>query len=93
MDLGGKMFDPNVVETIMLGVMGLTVLGITEMLKKLFKANGAVAYLLSFIVSAGGTLYYLISQSIFTLPSFIGYTIIVFLSANGIYKATHGTNA
>jgi hypothetical protein len=93
MDLGGKMFDPNVVETIMLGAMGLTVLGITEMLKKLFKANGAVAYLLSFIVSAGGTLYYLIGQSIFTLPSFIGYTIIVFLSANGIYKATRGPYA
>jgi len=93
MDLGGKMFDPNVVETIMLGAMGLTVLGITEMLKKWFKASGIFAYVISFVVSAIGTLYYLIQNHVFTFPTMIVYTVLVFLSANGIYKATHGPYA
>lgn len=87
------MFDPTVVETIMLGAMGLTVLGITEMLKKWLKATGVAAYAVSLVVSAAGTAYYLIQGHIFTIPSMIGYTLLVFLSANGIYKATHGPNA
>lgn len=86
------MFDPAIVEIIMAGALGLTVLGVTEMIKKWLKASGFVAYLISFIVSVGGTLYYLISNAIFTVPALIGYSILVFLSANGIYKATHGPN-
>ena len=82
-------FDPSVVQVIMAGALGLTVLGITEMLKKALKATGAGAYLISLAVSAGGTAYYLISNHIFTVVYFAGYTIFVFLTANGIFKATH----
>ena len=87
------MFDPGVVETIMLGALGLTVLGITEMLKKWLKATGVAAYAVSLVVSAAGTAYYLITTHLFTIPLMLGYTFLVFLSANGIYKATHGPNA
>lgn len=86
------MFDPAIVTIIMAGALGLTVLGVTEMIKKWLKATGVIAYIISFIVSAAGTAYYLISTSTFAIPSFIGYTILVFLSANGIYKSTHGIN-
>lgn len=87
------MFDPSIVTIIMAGALGLTVVGVTEMVKKWIKATGVAAYLISFIVSAAGTAYYLISTATFTIPSMIGYSILVFLSANGIYKATHGTSA
>jgi hypothetical protein len=87
------MFDPAVVTIIMAGALGLTVLGVTEVVKKWLKATGIAAYLISLVVSAAGTAYYLITNSIFTIPSMLGYTILVFLSANGIYKATHGPTA
>jgi hypothetical protein len=93
MDQGGKMFDPTVIETIMLGALGLTVLGVTEMIKKWFKASGVLAYAISMAVSAAGTAYYLIQANSFTILSMIGYTFFVFLSANGIYKATRGPYA
>jgi len=87
------MFDPAIVTIIMAGALGITVLGITEVIKKWLKATGVAAYLISFVVSAAGTAYYLISTATFAIPTFIGYTILVFLSANGIYKSTHGPNA
>jgi peptidoglycan/LPS O-acetylase OafA/YrhL len=83
------MFDPAIVEIILGGVLGLTVLGVTEVIKKFLKASGAVAYLISLAVSAGATAYYLISQHIFALVPFIGYTLFTFAVANGIFKATH----
>ena len=87
------MFDPAVVSTIMLGALGLTVLGVTEMIKKALKATGVAAYAISAVISAAGTAYYLITAHIFTIPAMLGYTFFVFLSANGIYKATHGPTA
>ena len=83
------MFDPAIVEVILGGVLGLTVLGVTEVIKKALKASGVVAYLISFVVSAGATAYYLITQHLFTIVLFIGYTLYVFAVANGIFKATH----
>lgn len=83
------MFDPAIVEIILGGVLGLTVLGVTEVIKKFLKASGAAAYLISLAVSGAATAYYLISQHTFALITFIGYTLYVFAVSNGIFKATH----
>ncbi len=81
----------------MAGALGLTVVGVTEMIKRFLKATGAAGYLISLAVSAGATAYYLVSNHIFTILGMIGYTVGTFLVANGIFKATHtptngGTN-
>ena len=81
--------DFSVVTVIMTGALGLTVLGLTEMLKKALKAKGVVCYLISFVVSAGATAYYLVNQHIFTVLLFGGYTVATFLVANGIFKVAH----
>ena len=89
------MFNLDTVQTIMAGALGLTVLGVTEMLKRALKASGALAYVISALVSAAGTSYYLISQHLFAVPTMLAYTVLTFLVANGIFKATHtptGTN-
>jgi hypothetical protein len=84
----GSMFDSATVELILLGVGGLTVVGITQMVKTWLKASGALAYVISAAVSAIGTAYYLVKAGAFAVPVFVGYTIFVFLSANGIYKSS-----
>lgn len=83
----GTMFDSATVELILLGVGGLTVVGITQMIKTWLKANGALAYVISGVVSAAATAYYLVKAGSFAWPVFVGYTVFVFLAANGIYKA------
>jgi hypothetical protein len=85
-------FDPAIVQIILAGALGLTVLGLTQMLKTWLKVSGIAAYLISFAVSGGATAYYLVSTHSFTIVYFIGYTFLVFLSANGIYKATAAPN-
>lgn len=83
------MFDFSTVELIMAGALGLTVVGLTEMLKKFLKASGVAAYLISLAVSAAATAYYLVANHIFTILAMIGYTVLTFLVANGIFKAAH----
>ena len=77
--------DPVLVATI-LAFGGIGVTGITEMLKRLFKASGFWAYVISLAVSAGATAFILVQASAFALSPFLLYTIVVFLEANGIYK-------
>ena len=88
------MIDPAIVEVILGGVLGLSVLGVTQVLKNFFfkppKVVPAVAgYLISAVVSAAATAYYLISTHTFTWILMAGYTIYVWAVANGIFKATH----
>ena len=78
-------FDPEVVVTI-LAFAGIGVTGLTEMIKRLFKASGIVAYIISLIVSAGATAFVLIQAGSFAWVSFAIYTIVVFVEANGLYK-------
>jgi len=87
------MLDLSVVNVIMAGALGLTVLGVTEIVKRFLKVSGIGAYLVSLVVSAGATAYYLITNHIFTVILFIGYTLLVFATANGIFKATHTPSA
>lgn len=88
------MIDPAIVEIILGGALGLTVLGVTEVIKRfLFKppkpVPGFAGYAISLIVSAGATAYYLINSHSFAPVLFVGYTLYTFAVANGIFKATH----
>lgn len=87
------MLDLSAVEVIMGGALGLTVLGVTEVIKKALKVSGVAAYLISLVVSAAATAYYLVTMHIFTIVLMIGYTLYVFAVANGIFKATHTPSA
>jgi len=87
----GEMFDPTTVELILAGALGITVVGLTEMLKRWLKTSGVGSYLVSLAVSAAATAYYLVKTTGFTPLSFAGYTVFVFLAANGIYKAVKST--
>ena len=78
-------FDPNVVLAI-LAFVGIGVTGLTEMIKRLFKASGAAAYVISLAVSAAATAFTLAQAASFAWLPFAVYTIVVFLEANGIYK-------
>jgi hypothetical protein len=84
---GTTTYNPAVVELILLGLGGLSVVGITQMIKAWLKATGILAYVISGVVSAAATAYVLTTTGGFTIPAFAGYTIFVFLAANGIYKA------
>jgi hypothetical protein len=83
------MFDQTIVELILAGVGGITVLGITQIIKNFLKATGVGAILISLVVSAGATAYYLLASGTFAVIPMVGYTLLVFASANGIFRATH----
>jgi hypothetical protein len=87
------MFDPAIVDVILIGVGGLSVLGVTEIVKRFLKATGVGAILISLVVSASFTAYYLLSTGTFSVLSMVGYSLLVFASANGIFKATHTPSA
>ena len=78
--------DPAVV-TLILAVGGIGVVGLTEMIKRFFKAQDFWVYLISLGVSAGATAFILATSGAFSWIALAGYTLVVFLEANGIYKA------
>lgn len=86
------MFDLSTVDLIMTGFAGLTVIGVTQVIKQFLKASGAGAIAISILVSAGFTAYYLISNAMFSVPLMIGYTLLVAAVANGVFKALHTPN-
>ena len=77
--------DLGIVSAI-LAVAGIGVTGLTEMIKRFFKASGIWAYVISLVVSAGATAFILIQAGSFAWIPFAVYTILVFGEANGIYK-------
>ena len=84
------MFDFGQVGLILAGFGGLTVVGVTEIIKNFLKAKGIGAVLISFVVSAGFTAYYLLAVvPPFAILPFAGYTLLVFATANGIFKGLH----
>lgn len=80
------MFDLGVIEVIMAGFGGLTVVGLTEMVKRAVGAKGFWSYLISLVISAAFTAYYLVTAGQFSFLPFVVYTLLVFLTANGIFK-------
>ena len=88
------MFDNATVQLILTGIGGLTVVGVTEIVKNFLKAKGVGAVLISLAVSAGFTAYYCLAIAPpFNILTFGGYTLLVFATANGIFKATHTPSA
>ena len=88
------MFNTDTLTLIMAGFGGLTVLGVTEIVKRFLKLSGAGAVILSFVVSAGFTAYYFLAVAPpFVLLTFAGYTLLVFATANGVFQATHTPSA
>lgn len=83
------MFDTAIVEIILAGIGGVTVVGITQIIKNFLKATGVGAVLISLVVSGAATAYYLLSTGAFAPLSMIGYTLLVFATANGIFRAAH----
>lgn len=80
-------FDSAFVQIILLtGVGGLSVAALTEMLKRLVKATGILAYIVSAIVAITATALALFTAGIFTIGGLLIYSVAVFLTANGIYK-------
>jgi len=79
-------FDITVVEAILAGVGGFGVIGLTEMIKRLFKAGGIWGYVISAAVSIAMTSITLVLIHKFTLVAFIIYSGIVFVEANGFFK-------
>lgn len=85
--------DSNVVTAILVtGVGGLGVTALTELLKRflqnVFKLEGskAIGYVCSAIVSLVATAVMLFTSGGFTVTAMVGYSLAVFLTANGIFK-------
>ena len=88
------MFNTDTIQLILTGIGGLTVVGVTEIVKNFLKLKGVGAILISLVVSAGFTAYYFLAVAPpFALLPFAGYTLLVFATANGIFKATHTPSA
>ena len=66
------------------GIGGVAVLGLVEIIKRILKITGFWVRLASFLVSGAATLIYEIGKG-FELIEFIILTVLVTLAANGIY--------
>jgi len=82
--------DPDMIELILKlgGFLGsaITVPGLTEMFKRWLKAKDGWAYLISFGVSAIASVAILFLLGQFTVLLGVGYSLTVFITANGWYK-------
>lgn len=78
--------DATANEIVMTGILGIGVLALTEMIKRLLKWEGVLAYVISIVVSAAATAVYMIGKQGFELVGFLILTGLVFLISNGLYK-------
>ena len=81
--------DPAIVNTILAGgLLGFGVIAVTQILKTAFKIEGGiVAWGLSLAVSAAATVIFLLTGGGgFTILKLVGYTVSVWVVANGWYK-------
>ncbi len=89
------MFDSNIVKAIQeLAVYGVTILAAAGIVKgalqRILKSTANwIGYLSSVLVSAGFTAFYLLSSHTFSVISFVGYTVLVCLTGNLIFKEVH----
>lgn len=87
------MFDNATVVLILAFIGGPVVLAVTEMAKRLLLkafprlAVATLAYVICGASSVGATLYLLLSTHTLTPVALIGYSVLVFIEASGIYKA------
>lgn len=90
------MLDPQVVEAIktfvLFGGLSMTVVtaGIKALLRALLKKEAQwTGYVSSGLAALGFTTVYLLSTHAFGPVPFLGYSVLVFLSANAIFKSVH----
>jgi hypothetical protein len=85
--------DPEVVLGFAMAWLGgIGVKGLTEIIKRFLKWEGALAVALSAAVSIACVVsYYMMLQLSFNVGYFIIYAALVFLQANGLYKANKPT--
>jgi riboflavin transporter FmnP len=89
------MFEGSVITAILsLSVYGLTIViaseAIKKVLNKILKSTAQwIGYLSTVISSAGFTAYYLITTHAFTWIAFAGYTVLVCLTGNMLFKTVH----
>jgi len=87
------MFDNATVVLILAVLGGPVVMAVTEMVKRVLVkefpklAVATIAYIVCAASSFGCTAYILVSQHLFAIPAFLGYSVLVFIEASGIYKA------
>ena len=68
------------------GVGGFGVLALTEIIKRFLKTTGIATVIVSVVISAAATIYYLVTAGGgFSILKFVIYTVVVTLAANGIY--------
>jgi len=85
--------SPEVIATILAVLGGPVVLALTEMVKRLvlkqfpLLTTATVGYIVCGLSSVGGTLYVLLSTHTFNVLAFLGYSVLVFIEASGLYKA------
>jgi len=80
----GQIFTPDFLTAI--ATATALVLGLTEMLKRMFRYSGALSYVISFFLSVVATLPSLQYGAIYWAT----LTVFVWLNANGIYKIVKG---
>jgi len=81
--------DPAVVNTILAsGLMGFGVIAVTQIIKTALKLEGSiVSFGVSLAVSAAAVIVFLITGGGgFEILKFVGYTVAVWVVANGWYK-------
>ena len=87
------MFDNATVALILAILGGPVVLAVTEMVKRLLVkwfptlSTAVIGYAVCGASAIGGTLYLLLQTHTFTPLAFVGYSVLVFIEASGIYKA------
>lgn len=78
--------DPTQMEAILVLVAGGVVTLITEVLKKITKATGVLARILTGVIAIGATaVYFLFLSPPFVLAKFILYAVAIFGEATGFY--------
>lgn len=68
------------------GIGGLSVMALTELIKRLLKLTGVLSFVASVVVSIVASLFYLLSTAQFTILNLLIYSALVACVANGIFK-------
>lgn len=79
--------DPAIVDAILTyGILGFSVLTITQLIKEKLGLSGALVVILSLVVALAATaLYFLTVAPPFTFAKLVGYGLAVWAAANGWY--------
>ena len=87
-------FDGGTVDNIMdYSLMGLSIAGVTEALKRILKLTGTPAKILWAVVCVAFTGVYIWQTGMFSVLNLVIYSVAVILSSFGIYKFSKAPSA